>query len=619
MLGIYCRTSKDSETSINQQKKLGIKFCVSHNLDYQVYEDEGISGYKKSDDEVDPFNNRPSFTSLINDIRNKKITQVWVYEHSRLSRNQYASAIIFNIFEKFEIELFENNKKLDLKDPQFQFMRQVMDAVSQLERHLIVNRTTRGLHNAINKGNRGYAKFFGYKVIGKDNNGKTIWESVDSEINDLKYMYKRFLEGSSLRQIVFELYDKKESNSELLRYATKISRFIRHCEYTGFVLNMDGLNILHKYEKFEIENISVLVDKKYWVKSIPYPIKIISIENWIKCIEKIHSNKLARKANTRKAWRDLATGIVMCPICNSRYYAYQQSNTNRDGSKYNYNCYKHFAGINNAHCSQKPKTVTINKIDEIMKVYYFYYYLVFNESNTFVKETLEQMRHKKETLEFKIKTNETEINKTTKQLAKLGDLLLEVGDTNSLRIAAERISKAEKELSQKITNNADLKIELEQLNNKYSKTELENTWTNIKEKLQNFYKMDKENQRTDLMNIIEKCYLFGHYLLIDSGVLVFLFDTKLNYPFDLKLLKKLDRDLVYREYFIEYPQRNKKEVRTFNDKMISNFVLDKPTSSGIINRVFVNKYLKKNLKIKYDISRHKNLIAYMSLKGIYNK
>jgi DNA invertase Pin-like site-specific DNA recombinase len=282
MLGIYCRTSKDSETSIDQQKKLGIKFCVSHNFDYQVYEDEGISGYKKSDDDVDPFNNRPSFTSLINDIRSEKITQVWVYEHSRLSRNQYASAIIFNIFEKFDIELFENNKQIDLKDPQYQFMRQVMDAVSQLERNLIVNRTTRGLHNAINKGNRGYARFFGYKKIGKDDNGKSVWKSVDVEINDLKYMYKRFLEGVSLRQIVFELYDKQESNSELLRYATKISRFIRHYEYTGFVLNMDGLNILHQYERFEIENISVLLDRKYWVKSIPYPIQIISIEDWIK-------------------------------------------------------------------------------------------------------------------------------------------------------------------------------------------------------------------------------------------------------------------------------------------------------------------------------------------------
>jgi len=173
-LGIYVRTSKDSETSIEQQKKLGVQFCVSNSYEYQIYEDEGISGFKIDEDEMNPFSNRPSFTNLINDIKSGKINKVWVYEHSRLSRNQYSSAVIFNIFEKYNIELFENNKTIELKDPQFQFMRQVMDAVSQLERHLIVNRTTRGLHNSINKGRRCFSRLFGYENLGKDPNGKRV-------------------------------------------------------------------------------------------------------------------------------------------------------------------------------------------------------------------------------------------------------------------------------------------------------------------------------------------------------------------------------------------------------------------------------------------------------------
>ena len=57
MLGIYCRTSKerDIETStISQQKTIGLKFAEKHNLEYKIYQDEGKSGYKISDDDQDP-------------------------------------------------------------------------------------------------------------------------------------------------------------------------------------------------------------------------------------------------------------------------------------------------------------------------------------------------------------------------------------------------------------------------------------------------------------------------------------------------------------------------------------------------------------------------------------
>jgi DNA invertase Pin-like site-specific DNA recombinase len=112
MLGIYCRTSRetDFETStISQQRTAGIKFAEENKFEYELYEDEGISGYKISEDEQDPFNNRPAFTKLINDIKDTKIDKVWIWEHSRLSRNQYASAFIFNVFEKYKITLYENN------------------------------------------------------------------------------------------------------------------------------------------------------------------------------------------------------------------------------------------------------------------------------------------------------------------------------------------------------------------------------------------------------------------------------------------------------------------------------------------------------------------------------
>jgi DNA invertase Pin-like site-specific DNA recombinase len=112
----------------------GIKFAEGRKFEYEIYEDEGISGFNISDDDQDPFNNRPAFTNLINDIKKKKIDKVWVWEHSRLSRNKYASTFIFNVFEKFKITLLENNKEFKLDNPDITFQMSILDDVAPIRK-----------------------------------------------------------------------------------------------------------------------------------------------------------------------------------------------------------------------------------------------------------------------------------------------------------------------------------------------------------------------------------------------------------------------------------------------------------------------------------------------------
>jgi DNA invertase Pin-like site-specific DNA recombinase len=140
MLGIYIRTSKEGtkdESPIEQQKREGVSFAVKNDYRYEIYEDRGISGFRITDDETDPFKNRPGFMSLIGDIKSKKVDSVWVWEHSRLSRNQFASAIIFNLFEKNEVKVFEKDKEFAYTDPQAKMIRGLLDIMSEYERSLI--------------------------------------------------------------------------------------------------------------------------------------------------------------------------------------------------------------------------------------------------------------------------------------------------------------------------------------------------------------------------------------------------------------------------------------------------------------------------------------------------
>jgi DNA invertase Pin-like site-specific DNA recombinase len=280
MLGIYCRASiqQDIESStISKQRTAGISFAEEHKFEYEIYEDKGISGFKISDDDQDPFNNRPAFKNLINDIKNKKIDKVWVWEHSRLSRNKYASVFIFNVFEKFKITLYENRKEFKLDDPDITFQMSILDAAAQYERQLIVSRTTRGKHKRINEGKRVYQKLYGYKSSGKDETGHTIWKPVESEIENYKYISRRYLEGATLRKIYLEVHETdKLSGRKLTSYTTTIGNILRGYQYTDYQLTVEGSKVYKSFRKGQIESLQILLDRKYWVKSVPFPIELIS-------------------------------------------------------------------------------------------------------------------------------------------------------------------------------------------------------------------------------------------------------------------------------------------------------------------------------------------------------
>jgi hypothetical protein len=62
------------------------------------------------------------------------------------------------------------------------------------------------------EGRKVHQQLFGYKKVGKNERGYTIWEPVESEIETYKYMVKRYNEGASLRKISFCVIHSKISN-----------------------------------------------------------------------------------------------------------------------------------------------------------------------------------------------------------------------------------------------------------------------------------------------------------------------------------------------------------------------------------------------------------------------
>jgi len=621
MLGIYVRTSKEQDTirsTISQQIDSGLKFCKEKNIiDYEIYEDEGKSGFLISDDDENPFNNRPNFTRLINDIKSKKIDSVWVWEHSRLSRNQDASVLIFRTFKKHNIKLFENKSELDYLTPKYNLFRQMLDAMDEYERHLIIERTTRGLRKSINEGNRSHSSLYGYKSNGKNQTGHTIWVTVESEIETYKYILKRFLEGIGLKKICYEINDmNKTEKKRMINQTSKISRWLKMYQYTGYQLTLEGLSIYKQFRNNEIDNIQVLLKKEYWVKSKPFPVELVSIKDWVKINEKlqIYSKKHvdSMKERTLRATTALGSGILRCGVCNNRYYfRIQKTEVRKDGTLYSYPSYYHTAIYKSNYCGQRPKTIRSIDIDEILKLFFFFSYLVFDDTNDLIRESLRNMKQTQIKLKENIHNNEKEIIRIEKLLVKFNKSLETTDDNEVVHILSRNIFSNENKLSELNIELLKMKSEYEKLIDKYKNTEREMTYYDVKERILNWFKkLNIEEQRNELIKIINSFIIYDHFILINTGKNVFFFDINQKYVFDMKLLKKLDKDLIYKIHFVKY--ENKRQVKMFNDKRILDINLERDDKI----RLKLLKYLKKNFNIVYDLKETRNFISFVSLKGL---
>jgi DNA invertase Pin-like site-specific DNA recombinase len=82
--------------------------------------------------------------SLLYDIEKKIINKVWLWEHSRSSRNKFLSFYQNDIFKKYNVIIYEKGKEIDLNIPETEFLQDILTGYSILERNKIVERVTRG-------------------------------------------------------------------------------------------------------------------------------------------------------------------------------------------------------------------------------------------------------------------------------------------------------------------------------------------------------------------------------------------------------------------------------------------------------------------------------------------
>jgi len=540
---IYVRTSIEKEnTSIDQQIKLGKKFCEAQNFEYRVYNDTGKSGYK-IEDANDPFKERPEMKELLLDIENKIVDKVWVFEHSRLLRNDESDYFIKKIFKKYNVILFEKSRAFDLNKPQDKMIFGIESVIAEYERHLIVERITRGVRDKINAGIRPRKKTYGYYQA--DKTGRyIIFEPIQSEVENIKFAYDNFLNDQPINNIVRDLHPDATAQQLTILYSlyrTILTRF----EYTGFSFTTDGAKLCNKYKNLEIDSLSFLYEAendkpKYYIPCVSYPVKIISIESWAASIEKLVDNKKKYLCSKRTVNSDIFTGIIKCPYCSLHYY----SQNYKTG-------YQYYTHLSIKKCLQKPKSATREKINNLVDVFYFYYYLVYEDTNEFIKQN-QVIANRNIT---KVKDNISTVKKENKTIEKTIENLQSVYGKSSSEKLIENALLKEADLKEKLeSNNAvivKLKSELSQLDAEFKSNLKLLTYEKVKEIIVNYFeKFNIEKKRTALLKIIKKCVLYKNYLLIQAEKLLFIFNLKEDYEISEELYEQFKTSNEFKLNFL---------------------------------------------------------------------
>lgn len=230
-----------------------------HNI--KLYCDAGISGKDTK--------NRPEYNKMLEDIKKKKIGRVIAIKIDRISRNTVDFLTFFNYLQDNNCNLEILDINVDFSTPIGKLLLTVISAFAELERNLIIDRTTDGMIEAAQAGHFGGKPPLGYmKEIINGEKGK-MWVINEEEAKIVREIFNLCLKGKTYNEIantiqekysdmvVYTRTDKKTGETKRISRAwtdASISVILNNKTYLGIRehrKNVKGKEIIEIKDKIE--------------------------------------------------------------------------------------------------------------------------------------------------------------------------------------------------------------------------------------------------------------------------------------------------------------------------------------------------------------------------------
>lgn len=252
-LHIYTRVSTvaqaDKGTSLESQLQIGTKRAKLLKFTVEHWNEGGRSSHH------DDIQGRPKLYELFQAIKAGEVKHLWIYDQSRLSRNDQVASILRYEFNKQGVTLYTKDGQFDLSSPSDKLLKQMLDAVAEFENSVRAERSRIGKLMKVKGGFwHGGVPPFGYEI----SKGKLA--EIKTESKWVKFIFKQALKGNSVASIKKEL----DSNGILARRGGlwtlgSIESLMTNTHYLGRYIYTDGVSS----EKVEV-TCPVIVDEVTW-------------------------------------------------------------------------------------------------------------------------------------------------------------------------------------------------------------------------------------------------------------------------------------------------------------------------------------------------------------------
>ena len=342
---LYVRVSTDEQARTGYSLGDQIRSCRERFIamglnNIQEYIDDGYSG---------EFLERPALEQLRNDLANRRVSHVLVYDPDRLSRNLTNQLILADEIEKSHCQLLFFTGDYDAS-PEGRLFFAMRGAIAAFEKAKIRERTMRGKRAKVMSGK----PLFGRPPYGY---------SCDYSAGQYVIMPE---EAKVVREI-FNRYTSKMYGVTTLAADLQASGYLnRSCKpFSVSFLHRLLVNEMYAGTKWAMRTYQKTIaqhkrqslqrDKADWV-SITIP-AIIDQETWQKTVELRKQNKTLAKRNTKHEY--LLSGLIKCACCG---YG-MQGVTFPKGNDKSYSYYVCTAYINGIKCNNR-KCIPAKELDD---------------------------------------------------------------------------------------------------------------------------------------------------------------------------------------------------------------------------------------------------------------
>jgi len=233
-LHIYTRVSSLAQaehgTSLESQRELGIKKATELGFEYKIWNEGGRSSYHED------IAQRPELNALYLAVKRGDVKHLWVYDQSRISRNDQVASIFRYECNKNEVTLYTKDGMFDLSSPTDKFLKQLLDAVAEFDNVTRAERTRLGKLNRVRNGMwHGGPPPFGYALQNK----KLVIN--EDEAKWVKRIFKEASKDTSAMEIkrILDSNGVPTRRNKNLWSIGSINAMLLNTHYSGFYIYKD--------------------------------------------------------------------------------------------------------------------------------------------------------------------------------------------------------------------------------------------------------------------------------------------------------------------------------------------------------------------------------------------